>query len=445
VTRKAARFGVAIVLVSLVVADASAQDINEPPFPSVFGGGTRNEPHSFDTAVSVFAGYEDNDYLATGSVVDASGTYASVVGTLGYLWRGKRVQIGVNAGTENRYYRDSSQFVGVNQYGGFGLTATLPRRTTVSFNQTVSYSPAYFSGLFPVMTSSTPGDVEVRGGDYATSALNAFGFETSGGFSRGMSRTGTVEFSASLRQTAFDTPSGYDDLRSYSVGGRYLQRISRNATLRLGYYYRQGQYAYAGVSPDIGLHDIVVGIDYGRALSLFRRTHFEFGFGPTILMQPTTHIDSRFQYRVVGNASLNHEIGRTWRARVIYSRGLGFVDGLPGPLFSDGVSISVSGFANRRIEVFTSGGYTNGDVATLTQGDVSTLIQDVSLPGQDNAMKGYTGNARLQIGLTRTWAASVDYLYYSYTTGSGVVLPFGVRSRLDRSSVRAGFTLRLPW
>ena len=154
--------------------------------------------------------------------------------------------------------------------------------------------------------------------------------------------------------------SGYDDLNSYSVGGRFSHRVSRNASLRLGYTYRRGKYGFVSTAADATIHDLDFGVDYGRALSLFRRTQLDFGVGSSMVNQPTDGFNERPQYRVVGNVGLNHEISRTWRARLAYMRGFGFVDGLPEPVFSDGVTASLSGFVNRRVDVSASGGFTTG-------------------------------------------------------------------------------------
>ena len=420
-------------LVSAGLRADRAEAQTAPSFPSVFGGSTVDASvhQSLDMNASVSAAYEDNGESQdlVQSPFEATGFYTSLNGSLGYLWEGKRVQVGANVGTEERYYQQQRQFIGVNQYVGAGIAASFARRTTLAVNQTVNYSPAYFSGIFPGAPTTAPGAVSVRGGDYASSAFNALSYETSASVGHGITRTGTLSFSSSVRHTAFEEVSGYDDLHSYSIGGRYTQRVSRNTSLRAGYTYREGQYAFLRTGGNSAIHDLDIGVDYGRALSLFRRTELTFGVGSSVLRQPLDGVEG-LQYRVVGNVNLNHELSRTWRAQLAYTRGFGFMDGLPEPVFSDGVTGSVSGFVNRRIDVSASGGFTNGDVG---------------IAAGDNRLQAYTANARTRIALARNLEASVEYVYYRYDIGAAVVLPLGVNQFHERSSVRGGLSLWLPF
>jgi hypothetical protein len=415
----------------------------ERPVQGVFGGASDIKlTQIFDSTRALGGSYEDNGGVPIGdanvSPFERTGYYTSFSGALGYGHRARRVQFGANLGTQARYYREDGDLLTMNRYGGVGLIATFARRTQVAVNQTVSYSPAYFTGIFPTLSDSEPGAVTALGADYAVSDLKALTYDTSASVSYGLTRGGTMSFTSTVQHTDFSQSSSYKDLNTYGIGGRYLQRISRWAQLRFGYTYRHGQYGFVESESDATLHDLDIGVDYNRPLSSSRRTHIDFGTGSAIVNTPfeggnTTsgQLDERKQYRLVGRLGLTHDMGRTWRARVAYNRSFGLVQGFPEPVFSDGVSVSTTGFVNRRVEIMAFGAYSTGEIGQVTLGG--------------RGLDAYSGTARIQYGINRLLAVSSEAFYYRYEIGPGVNLPTGVLPFRDRSGVRGGLTLWLPF
>jgi hypothetical protein len=429
---------------AVMAATAYGQDTQGVrPTQGVFGGASDSAlKQIFDTTLSIGGSYEDNGGApigdATVSPFERTGYYTSLSGALGYGRRAKRIQFGANVGTQGRYYRQDGELITMNRYGGVGLIASFARRTQVAVNQTVSYSPAYFTGIFPMLGDSEPGAVTALGADYAVSDLKALTYDTTASVSHGLTRDGTLSFTSTVQHTDFSQASSYKDLNTYGIGGRYLQRISRYAQLRFGYTYRHGQYGFTSSQTDAALHDLDVGVDYNRPLSSSRRTHIDFGTGSAIVNTPfeggnTTsgQFDERKQYRLVGRLGLTHDIGRTWRARVAYNRSFGLVQGFPEPVFSDGVTVSATGFVNRRVEIMTFAAYSTGEIGQVTLGG--------------RGLDAYSGTARIQYGITRLLAVSGEGFYYRYEIGPGVNLPTGVLPFRDRSGVRGGLTLWLPF
>ena len=81
------------------------------------------------------------------------------------------------------------------------------------------------------------------------------------------------------------------------------------------------------------IHDIDVGVDYARPLSLTRRTTLDFGTGSSVVTMPTLDLGqeagaTETQVRFVGDVGVTHEMGRTWRLRLGYNRGVGFAGGV---------------------------------------------------------------------------------------------------------------------
>lgn len=431
-------FGVLVLVAwcgGLLAGEARAQ---AAAFPALFGGSLSDTaaPRSLDATVTVAGAYTNNgdlDSQPNVSIFDATGFFTSATGNLAYLWQNQRVQFGATGGGEVRYYPQQQAFLNVSQYAGVGFSASFARRTTISVNQTVAYTPAYFAGWFPSFPAAVPGEATAAGGDYATSDLNALSYETSASFGHGLTRAGTLSFFSSFRSTQFDEASGYEDLQAYSVGGRFDQRLSRYATLRLGYAYRQGQFAFVSTDRQAAFHDLDIGVDYGRPLASFRRTEIDFNVGSSIFSQPIADTEQRLQYRLVGRVGVNHGFSRTWRARAEYSRGFGFVEGLPAPVFADAVTGSLDGFLNRRVDVTAMASYSNGTVGTVA---ISTA---------DQRLIAYTATGRLRVALNRTWAAFGECFYYHYDLGQAVLVPIGVSPFMDRSGVRAGLTLWVPF
>jgi hypothetical protein len=183
------------------------------------------------------------------------------------------------------------------------------------------------------------------------------------------------------------------------------------------------------------LHDIEAGVDYRRALSFSRRTSVSFGMGSTLVNAPVGVVDgdqaitSELQYRLVGDVGLTHEMGRTWRASVAYSRGIGYSEAFARPVYSDGVNAIVTGFFNRRTDVSASAGFSAGDVGVVQA---------------SSSFRAYRAATRARVALTSMWALFAEHQYYKHDLGDAFIVPVGVPSVLDRHSVRVGVTLWVP-
>jgi len=105
------------------------------------------------------------------------------------------------------------------------------------------------------------------------------------------------------------------------------------------------------------------------------------------------------------------------------------VPGFGQPVVSDGLTVGLSGTFTERMELSTSFGYSNGDSALLEE----------RFP-----FDTYTGQAMVRYGLTKTIAATFEYIYYYYRFGDNTPLPVGVPQGLERNGIRAGLTVWVP-
>jgi hypothetical protein len=422
------------------VADVYAQAAgSQRPYAGLFGGSAPSPGarHTLDVSASVFAAYDDSEVADPVSTPNQpfvqSGYYSGFDGELNYGWQGQKIQLGANAVTGIRHYRDQG-LVPVGFGVGFGLAAELAQETRLFVNQSVAYTPAYMYGVFPGL-GQTPGQVVGAGDPLSDSQV--WVYDTSASLTRRVSRRGSVEALGTLRYSDFGQTSGvYRDLTSWSAGGRYRQGVSRYMSLRLGYIYRRGAYGVLGTGRPIVIHDIDAGVDYRRALSLTRRTTFDFGVGSTIVTMPVED-RSELQYRVGGDVGLNHEMGRTWRARVAYNRGFEFSEAFAQPVFSDAVNGSLTGFFSRRVDFRANAGVSIGDVGVGQNANPGSAANQ-------NKFKAYNANARVRVALARSWALFGEYQYYFHDLGDVLIVPTGVPRGLDRNSVSGGLTFWVP-
>src|SRR5207253_2678863 len=95
------------------------------------------------------------------------------------------------------------------------------------------------------------------------------------------------------------------------------------------------------------------------------------------------------QYRLIGSARVNREIGRTWHATATFNRNVGFVEGFQQPFFADSLAANVGGTLNRRVELLLGGGYSKGQLG-------------VSLSALGSETDNYNSSAILRIALSHS-------------------------------------------
>jgi hypothetical protein len=204
------------------------------------------------------------------------------------------------------------------------------------------------------------------------------------------------------------------------------QRVTRNLSLVAGYGNQQGVYRDVNDKDSlVRVHNIDAGVNYSRPLGRTRRTTIGFTSGSTIAQDAF----DQSQFRFIGSARLNREIGRSWHATGAYNRGVSIVAGFQQPFFADTVAVDVAGSAGQRIGLSFNGGYSKGEMGFAT-----TATKN----------KSFTSTSRIRIGLSRTTGFSAEYEFYQYTFDSGAALPLGVPPSLHRQGLRFGFDLFLP-
>jgi hypothetical protein len=420
----------------LGAADAYAQTAARP-VSGLFGGGARTatERQTFDVSFSLAEAYDENlvadtTPTAAASAFQTSGVYSSFIPQVNFAQQGQRLQFALNAGSNVRYYDHGQQFVALSHSIGAGLSAQLSSRNTFSINQSVNYSPASLFGLFAPAVAPALGEVTGPSDDVHVNAERSYVYATTAGFSRHVGSRTTLSLNSGYSYSDFvgDAP-GFTDLRAFDVGGLVKHSFDRRVGLRLGYKFRKAEYSSLQHPVE---NTVDVGLDYTRRLSATRSMVFGFNLGPTVIDGPVPGYQSTSasrQYRLVGEAFVSHDLGRTWNGRATFRRGVGFVQGLPQPVFSDAFTFQTSGLLSRRADLDITAALSSGGSA---------------LTGASTPFAMYNADARLRYALNRMLAAYVEYMFYYYDFNQGLQLPVGVPSRLTRNGARVGVTLWVP-
>ncbi len=444
----------ATVLVGLLPARAAAQFLDDPnrrPSRGLFESREPGQVQTLDLTVSLYGardetktgGLDDLDDLDEAADIDrrlqTEGSYGGVNVALAYGVRTDRVSLGVTGASAGAYYENGSDRPVVNGSLRADLQAMLASRTTLRITQGATYSPFYGLAIGSAASGAVFGS-EPSLFDFSVRAQDVYRFDTTFEFAQVIGRRTTLALFGDYQRTDFD---GNDDealwpeLQSRRVGARLSRAITRYASLRLGYGYRDGEYggAESGI-PVVQTHDIDAGVDYNRALSLSRRTSLTFRTGSALVgstPEPGDIDDGEGDRRtlrayLLASAAINHEMGRTWNARLSYSRDLHYVDGFVDPFLADGAQVMVGGTFNRRVDSRFAASYSSGTV------------------GQSSG-QGYmvwSGTADLRTALARSAAVFVRYIYHHYEFNDGATLPPGFAPRLDRHGVRLGLSFWLP-
>ena len=351
----------------------------------------------------------------------ASGLHTDADALMTYQLRAGRATFGVNARSVVRYDTAQTALTPIREQGGldFSLAGS---RNQLRVSQTVTYSPYYQFGAIPDATTSPLAETAQSHGDFANSNLTAFGSTTAVDWSRSVSRLYTLSASYNLRRTTFDQPNL--DQTFQSVGMRLTRRLTRYVSLRLGYMYQVADSAMARGAFGNN-HDLDLGLDYSRALSVSRRTTVSFSSGSSVTPQ-----NQGTAFNLTGNAELARRIGRTWSARVAFNRGVQPLEGFTQPVLSNAVTSTVTGALGRRARVSSSAGFTTG---TVGLGSAS-----------GNTYSNWTGAAALHVTLTRRSALETQYFWYGHRFGPDVLLAPGLANGLSRNGLRVGITWRAP-
>ncbi len=418
-------------LVLLVAAPAHGQSPRpERPYRGLFGSTAGDTEQSLSASASVGTGWDQNLRANAQDLSGArtggppiSGTFGAGSASLSYQLSRDRVTAGASSSTSARYYPSAAQHVLRTYAASAGTEVQLSDSTGVSLSAYGTYQPYTYGALFnplfaPGVGAAPVADLELASGD--TQHYTAYG--AGAGISHRLSQRSSIGANYSFRASERPGP-GSQGYRQHGVGASYNHEIDKGLSVVLGYGY--GVADYGGSQPLVRSHSMNGGLNYGKTLSFSRRTSLSFGTG-TYAAATTT---GSTHYGLAGSARLEHEIGRTWTAAAVYSRGLRFSETWIEPVVSDSVSVGLGGLFTRSLQFRTS--------LLASKGGIG-------FSGQNSDFTTVFGGAGLSYGLVRSVSLNVNYSYYNYMFGSAVILPPGAPRVLERQSVMASVSVWAP-
>jgi hypothetical protein len=415
-----------MVLLCAVAADAQT-GMPARSTRSLFGPPDDNPKRrqSSDFTMAMSEGFDTNGGQQADVVADPlrpAGPYSTLETALRYRrGRGPR-RLTFTVGNALRYEPQRGHLLTANYEGAVAVTSPVWRGASVDLSQGAAYAPYYQLELFPTFSHDVAQLPQGPSTDYAAWKQPTYSYTTAARFAQKLGARSALLLEYNRRSVAF-----VGDASAFLTQGaavRLTHRLTRYTGVHAGVGLRTGN--YAGVSSAAGrprTEDLDIGLDYNRPLSFSRRTTLRFSSGSAFIPQ-----DGIRHYRMTGDASLQHHMGRTWSASLEYRRALQFIEAFPKPVFSNSIAARVNGNPSRRVGFGVSGGYSAGEIG-LTPGA--------------GAFGTYTASAQLSVAMSRHCALYSEYLHYHYVfaqPSAAAAFP----TRLDRQTARVSLKLWLP-
>ena len=382
---------------------------------------------SLDLSLHVNGAYDDDVYAAeasTSSLYRQSGWYAGASAGLDYSRPGERFAFAAGADAGVNRYENRDETLGAYRTKA-GLSAALTRKTRLRVAQSFSYAPEYRLGLF-VSPTALAGALDPFAPvvpDLDIYRLKNYRFGSEVSLTQTIGRRSALEGTYALLRA--DYSEDRFDYRAQMGGARFLHQLTRHASLRAGYFYNVAGYLRENGVRNQRVHNIDAGVDYGRALSFSRRTSINFSTGSAVLVRDDLarpDENRELWYRIIGDANLRHEIGRTWTTQLGYRRGVDFHEGFNEPFLLDSVNARIGGFLSRRARFGATTDYARGTVGVDT----------------NNRFDSVSATSGMEFALSRNYALYGRYLYYRYGFDNNVALDPRFLRELDRQGVRFG-------
>jgi hypothetical protein len=435
------RFAVSAILIAALGVVAERADCQTTMSPAASGSGTTptEEQGGLDAFVDLFEAYDDN-VLAHGagatagrpeSFMSVGGLYSGLEHTVQYAGVGDPDGARFRSWTTGavRYYPDLKQFTVAHQEVGAAFQVVLGRRLRLYGSPFGAYSPRYSMRLFSQPGDENDDDLEGRltsrivapglDADYSVIERENYRYGGSSGIQLRLSTASTLSLTYGYSNSEFQGQRV--DLEVQRSGATFVHRLTRNASLRLGYSRQEGHY----ITRERQLiEQIDLGVDYSRPLSRTRRTVLRFTSGSAVAEE-----GNRRRMQMLGTASVVRQIGRTWVARAGYRRSLRHLEGFDRQVLSDEASTTLGGFWTRRLEFSTTASFFRGTVG---------------ISARSPKFDSYSSVGRLRAAVSRTLAAYVEYFFYQYRFADGGIRPIGLPQSFDRRGARVGVSLYVP-
>jgi hypothetical protein len=326
------------------------------------------------------------------------------------------VSLTAGAGSTFRYYPTLTDDVFDTHHARVGGVVSIFQQPSLTAHGAISYQPYTFYSAFPesdvLVEPAAPPEA-----DFVPVATQYVSYTAGADFSERLSRR--TSFFGSY--TYYSADRLERDFWRQGGGASLRYSLTRNLSLRLGYYYTEGHYddtIYRNHRPELA-------IEFNRALSLTRNTTVGFSAGT---LTTAVHGEVQTRLHLIGNVRITHEFGRSWTLTGIYNRGVYYVETLPEPVFGDALRATLVGLITRRVQFRASASASFGD------------------SGYSNARPYniYQGTVGVSSALARFVNVGVHYSAFRYDFDDDIALGPGVPHKVDRNSIMGYITVWAP-
>lgn len=215
----------------------------------------------------------------------------------------------------------------------------------------------------------------------------------SAGITSYYTKRSSLTLTGTVRETHFELQPQHS---FSSIGGKaeWRRQMTRDLGIRAAYGREQLRPGTADGAELFTNELLDIGVDYGRALSLARRTAFSFGTETSMLRDQ----DGGRHFRLNGQVVLEHRFLRTWNTQVSARRGTDFLPGFRAPVLTDYAKLSLNGYLSKRLLLNIGGTGGRGEVGF----------------NDDRQFISYAGDAKVTLGVTRNFGVFTQYVYYHY-------------------------------
>ena len=444
-TRLASLGSAALLLLPL---SAAAQVVSRPERAAEIISRTTDQTRSTQSlafSLDLLGGYDQNDsqdfqlvdpdapplFLESSSTgtVNAGLAYSRVDAT-------RVLGVTVNGGTSFYGGGGLNQDVGPSKNFNAGLTWTTPigRSTRFSASQRLLYDSLYSFGAFEPLDNDIPIGELPGSTTQGVAALDSFATDSTLGLERRVGRRNALNGSVGYSRRNYTGGEATGDTSSQSANVGWSRQVQRTTSLNVTYGYSNGEYAPligGGTTRPLVGHAVQGGMSFSKRLSPRKAAQFSFSLGATRTDAVSGDDDIRYAFWAPsGSAQVRVDLGRTWVLSGNYSRGTTALSGLTLEAYnSSTLGTSVGGSVGRVGLVFTAGlaGGATG-VGAVESSDYTS----------------YTGAVQASMPIGRHLSTLVEYSYYSYDVTGTATLPSSLPPSYQRSTIRAGLSLRLP-
>ena len=412
-----------LVSVALLCASTQSAHAQDARAQSPGADGELDAHRRLDLKWTAVGAYDDDVTAEAEGAIDPrfqrKGVFGRESASLLFKSHGKHASFSATAASNARYYPDLRTLTEIDGSGHVNVAADIGAKAKIHASQEVTYLPYY---ELNILNGLMPQDAEPIRSDAALTSHDSHGYA---------GRVGLVEQFTPRAALTVDYEYRYTQFSSsaqpfvWQLGrARFSHHLTRAAALRVGYGYGTGRFGQQAGAAPLVTHDLDLGIDYSRALAFSRRTTLSFGSGTTLV--PSAQ---GLGYFVNADASLNRQIGRTWKSSLLYHRGVQMTEGIAEPLYVDTAIVRLGGFMTRRLSFMVNGAYSTGRVG---------------LAAENQRYATYTAESDLRIAITRVLAAYVHYMNYRYAFDGAADVPFDLPRIMNRQGLRVGLSGSLP-